>query len=774
MNRGIGLLVVFFLFLFDTLYGLNTYYLPKYPGKAKAEQLADELVLENSALKLTWKSHPYLQLDKLWNKYDNTCLDLSDIYLFAIQFEDGTLLTNADFRLDKMVRKIDFAKTDSLPTPALSYPGIGFDAELVREDRNIRLRWSAELRDDANYVRQKIKIIPQSKSVKIRKVFFLDGTLKGASISGTVLGCPIIYQNNFFAMEHPVAHSKALRMRLAGALSDKKMDVSHFVTEAGVYGLSLEHGGGEDDFNVLEAAILADGKKVAIDKHPLNGENGSNQYFLNIKDIDKNKTYELRLTLKNPEKATGRVFIYQKKPDLLNFYVERKDEIHLGQEIEESAVIGVAPDKSMRRYFQYYISRERACPYRHFLHYNCWWDITDDGASYFESEQLIERMHAWNKKFIEPYHIKLHSFVFDDGWDDTNHVWYFHPERFPKGFTEQAALCEKYNSGIGVWMSPFGGYLQAQRERIKAAKREGLEVNRKGLSLAGKRYYQRFLDRSLDMIRNYHVNYFKYDGFGGSEPEFLPDMEAGIRLIQTLRQEDPDLFINITAGTWPSPFWLRYADCTWRSSGDLHQAGEGNPTQKFMTYRDGTLHNNIIARSTYYPLNSIMTVGIAYAHLGHPSRFVSDDVKGFKDMVRSFFSMGSGLQELYISHDKMKDEFWPILAEAVHWAKKRKNLLEDSHWVGGSPINLQVYGFASWNGTDGILSLRNPSSKEQTFVIDLDKIMEDNLPKDKIFRLQCPWKDSQQRYDFNMKVNKKKTIVLKPFEQIVWDVQSDE
>ena len=52
--------------------------------------------------------------------------------------------------------------------------------------------------------------------------------------------------------------------------------------------------------------------------------------------------------------------------------------------------------------------------------------------------------------------------------------------------------------------------------------------------------------------------------------------------------------------------------------------------------------------------------------------------------------------------------------------------------------------------------------------------MEDNLPKDKIFRLQCPWKDSQQRYDFNMKVNKKKTIVLKPFEQIVWDVQSDE
>jgi hypothetical protein len=27
-----------------------------------------------------------------------------------------------------------------------------------------------------------------------------------------------------------------------------------------------------------------------------------------------------------------------------------------------------------------------------------------------------------------------------------------------------------------------------------------------------------------------------------------------------LRDEDPALYINFTTGSWPSPFWLRYAD----------------------------------------------------------------------------------------------------------------------------------------------------------------------------------------------------------------------
>jgi len=404
------------------------------------------------------------------------------------------------------------------------------------------------------------------------------------------------------------------------------------------------------------------------------------------------------------------------------------------------------------------------------LHYNCWWDITDDGASSFTSEQLIERMHAWNKKFIEPYDVKLHAFVFDDGWDDLDSVWYFDPVKFPDGFAPQAALCKEYNSGIGVWMSPFGGYLENKRRRLESAMREGLETNEKGLSLAGPNYYNRFLGRAIDMLDNYEVNYFKFDGFGGSEPEYLPDMEAGARLIKNLRKHNPDVFVNITVGSWPSPFWLQYADCTWRGSGDAHMAGQGSRTQRFITYRDGTLHNNIVSRAPFYPLNSIMTVGITYANLGHSLFCVNDSIEDFTDMVRSFFGAGSSLQELYISHDRMKEEFWPVLAEAAKWAQDNEDVLKDVHWIGGSPINLEVYGFASWKPEKGIITLRNPGEEGLTYVLNLVKTLEIPTNHSAEFELRSPWKEDTEKPVLRININEPFMIELNPFETKVLEV----
>ena len=232
-----------------------------------------------------------------------------------------------------------------------------------------------------------------------------------------------------------------------------------------------------------------------------------------------------------PHFANGDFHICRKTAGLLNFYVNRTDELVPGKTISEWSVTGVSPEGQKRRAFLYYLERERARPYKQFLHYNCWWDITTDGASSFTSDQLIERMNSWNEKLIKPFGVNLQSFVFDDGWDNLDSVWYFDPVKFPHGFTPEAELCRKFNSGIGVWMSPFGGYGGNKQRRIEAAPRQGLETNDKGLSLAGPNYYNRFLTRAVDMLDNYKVNYFKFDGFGGSEPKYLPDMEAGARLI---------------------------------------------------------------------------------------------------------------------------------------------------------------------------------------------------------------------------------------------------
>ncbi len=51
-------------------------------------------------------------------------------------------------------------------------------------------------------------------------------------------------------------------------------------------------------------------------------------------------------------------------------------------------------------------------------------------------------------------------------------------------------------------------------------------------------------------------------------------------------------------------------------------------------------------------------------------------------------------------------------------------MLVDTHWIGGDPTALQVYGWASWNKDKAILGLRNPSDKPQTYYLDLAKDFE--------------------------------------------------
>ena len=743
--------------------------LGKHPGKPEATIDQNLITLSNIALKVEWSvKQGAINLQSVTNYYDGEIIEFDDIILFAIELENGHQLTNRDFYIQNEPALKPIAATDSLPTAALRYAGKEISVFLTDKEAKLRLKWTAQLRDKSNYIRQNIEIEVMKEPVNITKLTFFDGKLPGAEMAGSVLGSPIEYKNFFFGMEHPTAHSKALKTRKIAGIRQKLIDVSGIIDGPGEYVISVVHGGGSKNFNVESITLLENSKVCDIDKHRLNGEGGNSFYHLELEDYNPSNIYQVQPEISNIEKSSGTFHMHQNIDNLLNFYVVRNNLIQPGEKVSEWAVIGVAPENQKRRAFHYYLERERARPYKQFLHYNCWWDITNDGASSFTSEQLIERMHAWNKKFIEPFDVELNSFVFDDGWDNLDSVWYFDPVKFPNGFAPQAELCKKYNSGIGVWMSPFGGYLQNKYRRVQSAHREGLETNSVGLSLAGPNYYNRFLERSLDMLNNYEVNYFKYDGFGGSNPQFLPDMEAGASLISTLRQHNPDVYINITVGSWPSPFWLKYADCTWRGSGDLHMAGEGSRTQQFMTYRDGTLYNNIVKKAPYYPLNSIMTVGIAYANLGHPVKCINDSINDFSDMVWSYFASGSSLQELYISHDRMKTEFWPILAKAAKWSKDNEGVLVDTHWIGGSPINLEVYGWASWSPAKGIIALRNPSGKNKTFVLNLNKTLE--LPPDFSGKYLATPIYSSANNAIVLNNNDNIKIEIKPYETRVYEV----
>ena len=395
-----------------------------------------------------------------------------------------------------------------------------------------------------------------------------------------------------------------------------------------------------------------------------------------------------------------------------------------GSTVEVSSVVGVARTAQLRRDFLGYVERERAHPYRTFLHYNSWYDI-GYFSKYTEADAL-SAITAFGRELHEKRGVTLDSFLFDDGWDDPTTLWRFN-SGFPDGFANVATATKKYGAAPGVWMSPWGGYGKPHDDRIAYGKEQGFETNARGFALSGPVYYERFRDTCLDMIRRFGVNQFKFDGTGNAASTapgsaFDSDFDAAIHLIGELRAEKPDLYVNLTTGTYPSPFWLRYADSIWRGGEDHDFAGVGSSRQRWITYRDADTYQHVVRAGALFPLNSLMLHGMIYARSAH--NLSSDPGHDFASEVRDYFGTGTQLQEMYITPSLLSQADWDAIAERAKWSRANADVLVDTHWIGGDPLRLEPYGWASWSPRKGIITLRNPSDRPQSIAIDVERAFE--------------------------------------------------
>ena len=442
--------------------------------------------------------------------------------------------------------------------------------------------------------------------------------------------------------------------------------------------------------------------------------------------------------------------------------------IQPGQQWRQSSVIGVVPQGQLRRGFLYYIERERVQPYRPFLHYNSWYDI-GYGAEKIQEQDFLRVIQLFGQELIAQRKVVMESFVPDDGWDDTASLWRFH-SGFPDGFSRPQKAAAKYDAALGAWLSPWGGYGQAKRERMKYGQQQGFETNRNGFSLAGPKYYARFRDVCLNMVRKYGLNYFKFDGIGtggkatGAPAEFAQDIQALLRLITDLRAAKADLFVNVTTGTWPSPFWLWYGDSTWRAGRDWGTFGWGSKRQQQVTYRDNETYHNVVCRAPLYPINSLMTQGFMFANHGLP-----DERDGLVEDIRAFFASGTNCQELYVTPSLMDSQTWDALAKAAKWSRDNADVLVDTHWIGGDPAKGEIYGWASWSKRKGILSLRNPKDQPGKITLDIGKAFALPPGAAKGYSLKSPWTSDAEKAATVLSAGRQHTFELEPFDVLVFD-----
>jgi hypothetical protein len=435
-----------------------------------------------------------------------------------------------------------------------------------------------------------------------------------------------------------------------------------------------------------------------------------------------------------------------------------------GQSVTYSSVAGVTAPGQLRRGFLAYLERERAHPYRTFLHYNSWYDI-GYFSEYGEADTL-GAINAFGEELVEKRGVKMDSFLFDDGWDDRKNLWHFH-SGFPTGFTPLKEAAARFGAAPGIWLSPWGGYGDPRAERLKYGKERGFEANEGGFALSAPKYYALFRETTLDFIRKFGVNQFKIDGTGNADSAFPgaafdSDFQAAISLIHEWRTVKPDIYINLTTGTYPSPFWLQYADSIWRGGEDHSFLGVGSWRQRWITYRDADTYSGVVMSGPLFPLNSVMLHGLIYAQ--HAEHLDSDPGGDFADEVHDYFGTGTQLQEMYITHSLLTQKDWDILAEAAKWSRANADTLVDTHWIGGDPAMLEVYGWASWSPRKGILVLRNPSDRPQDFLVDVNTTFELPAGAPKSYEARSPWQEDRQLPAITLSANAPYTFHLKPFQ----------
>ncbi len=391
------------------------------------------------------------------------------------------------------------------------------------------------------------------------------------------------------------------------------------------------------------------------------------------------------------------------------------------------AIIGAAPANQLEATFLAYIERIKAHPTRPFLLYNSWYDIRR-----LTDKNCARTIQEFQQYMVQPYGLKLDAFVLDDGWDNYQSCWDISREQFPQEFRQLQQRLNTIQSHLGLWASPWGGYDQRRKIRVGWARKHGFETSGDMLCIAGTRYYQCFREKLLRYQREFGIRFFKLDGLltrcNATDHGHLPGVYSReqavahfIDLMKAMRQQDPEVFIDITVGTWLSPWWLQYADCVWMTGADYAYTQElplYSERDKAITYRDQVLHDNYLVARYQFPFSGLMTHGIIKGRLNLLGG-KNETLREFTNNAVIYFSRGVMMWELYITPSILSKAEWDNLAQTIRWAYANEKLLQHTQFVLGNPRKGEVYGYLHQDGQRVLLTLRNPALFPQTVTLPI-------------------------------------------------------
>jgi hypothetical protein len=127
---------------------------------------------------------------------------------------------------------------------------------------------------------------------------------------------------------------------------------------------------------------------------------------------------------------------------------------------------------------------------------------------------------------------------------------------------------------------------------------------------------------------------------------------------------------------------------------------------------------------------------------------------------------------MYITPSLLSSQDWGVLAETAKWSRANAATLKDSHWIGGDPAKLEVYGWASWSAEKAIMTLRNPSDQPQDFNADIAALLELPAHTTSSFTVGSPWKVDAVALPFSIHA-RPYLFHLQPFQVLTLELVPD-
>ncbi len=412
----------------------------------------------------------------------------------------------------------------------------------------------------------------------------------------------------------------------------------------------------------------------------------------------------------------------------------------------ETFVMALFPDKAIKHHFMEYVEQIAVTPARPYTLYNSWYDLR--AADYprpvpdeyvMNEENVFRIIDLIKENMMDKHDIRLDAFVLDDGWDVYESDWQLREEQFPNGMKPIADKLKETDTDLGIWFGPTGGY-SARMKRINWMKEHGYEAvnneyryNAAYLCLAGKKYSDLFRKRAVDFVEDDDVRYFKWDGiqFSCSAPDHghpvgvysrRAVMESVVEKCEAVRENHPDVYLNITSGTWLSPWWTKYASQIWMDGGDYGWADLPSYSRRdaAITYRDFVLYDDFKQKELWFPISHLMTHGIIKGNLQMLGG-TDEPLDKFTDNAMLYVARGVSMYELYISPTILNNEEWEAISQSLKWARENFETLSTTHMIGGNPTKGEPYGYVHFNGDEGIVALRNPYVDKNSISVALSR-----------------------------------------------------